>query len=570
MTNSKQTLNKEAWIKRFKSTHGDRYDYSKFAYVNSHTKIEIICRIHGSFFQNPNNHKNSQGCPACQSIFNQPGREKLSILIEEGGRIHGNRYSYDRAIYLGAMETTTITCELHGDFLQTPQSHVVSKNGCPECAKLKRSATRIYNAGKAFPVKARERHGHRYDYSEVQYTGAHDDVTIICEEHGPFTQMATNHLQGKGCQKCKGGVAIKLGDWLEQANNVHGQKFDYSKVTFSSVTHLVRIGCSDHGEFKQRAFLHLKSLEPCPECRPSKPWTIERFLSSAEAIHNNYYTYVNLPAVIDYNTPIEAICPEHGKWTIPSAGGHASESKPSGCPSCGIGKGGAARQITIEKVLEAFKNNHGDKYDPAKVKFSKVDAPIEFTCPEHGSVSLRTANLFIGDGCFHCREIKLTESRRLATDAFVSACLETHGNYYDYSDTIYRNVFSPIWVKCPKHGFFKQVAVTHREGSGCSACASHGFDPLAPCIFYYVKINRINEEPLWMIGITKNSFERRYTQAERSFMELIKIIYFETGSEALLYETSLKRKYQSRRFHGTSPLNVKLNSELFVENIFGK
>ena len=50
--------------------------------------------------------------------------------------------------------------------------------------------------------KAREIHGDKYDYSKVEYTNAHTKVCIICPIHGEFWQKPYNHLQGRGCQEC--------------------------------------------------------------------------------------------------------------------------------------------------------------------------------------------------------------------------------------------------------------------------------------------------------------------------------------------------------------------------------
>lgn len=58
----------ESFIKKSKEIHGNRYDYSKFEYVNCKTKGIIICPIHGDFMQTPDSHINKQcGCPRCGS-----------------------------------------------------------------------------------------------------------------------------------------------------------------------------------------------------------------------------------------------------------------------------------------------------------------------------------------------------------------------------------------------------------------------------------------------------------------------------------------------------------------------
>ena len=53
-----------------------------------------------------------------------------------------------------------------------------------------------------FVAKAREIHGDKYDYSKVVYSKMHDYITITCPKHGDFLQKAYSHLNGKGCSKC--------------------------------------------------------------------------------------------------------------------------------------------------------------------------------------------------------------------------------------------------------------------------------------------------------------------------------------------------------------------------------
>ena len=51
------------FIERAREMHGDRYDYSKSRYVNTSTKIKVMCREHGEFHQLPHNHLKGQNCP---------------------------------------------------------------------------------------------------------------------------------------------------------------------------------------------------------------------------------------------------------------------------------------------------------------------------------------------------------------------------------------------------------------------------------------------------------------------------------------------------------------------------
>ena len=59
-------ITREEFFDKALKVHGDRYDYSKAEHVNSKTKIELICPIHGSFFITPSEHMRGSGCPKCR------------------------------------------------------------------------------------------------------------------------------------------------------------------------------------------------------------------------------------------------------------------------------------------------------------------------------------------------------------------------------------------------------------------------------------------------------------------------------------------------------------------------
>jgi very-short-patch-repair endonuclease len=58
-------MSQEKFIDKINNIHTFKYDYSKVEYVNARTKIEIICKEHGEFWQLPNLHTQGQGCPRC-------------------------------------------------------------------------------------------------------------------------------------------------------------------------------------------------------------------------------------------------------------------------------------------------------------------------------------------------------------------------------------------------------------------------------------------------------------------------------------------------------------------------
>jgi len=66
-TRSFTVLGLNEFIIKSNVIHKNKYDYSKVNYVNSYTKVEIICPKHGSFLQKPNDHISSKaGCPVCK------------------------------------------------------------------------------------------------------------------------------------------------------------------------------------------------------------------------------------------------------------------------------------------------------------------------------------------------------------------------------------------------------------------------------------------------------------------------------------------------------------------------
>jgi len=59
----------EEFIEDARRVHGDKYDYSEVDYKNNKTKVSIICKKHGLFYQTPNDHLSGYGCKKCGNIF---------------------------------------------------------------------------------------------------------------------------------------------------------------------------------------------------------------------------------------------------------------------------------------------------------------------------------------------------------------------------------------------------------------------------------------------------------------------------------------------------------------------
>jgi hypothetical protein len=116
-----------------------------------------------------------------------------------------------------------------------------------------------------FIEKSIKIHNNKYDYSKVEYKAAKIKVPITHPEHGEFLQTPVNHLQGQRCSKCSGIYRYNNNEWIDKAKNVHGERYDYSKVVYENNSTKIRIICKEHGEFRQRPSNHIKGKN-CPNC----------------------------------------------------------------------------------------------------------------------------------------------------------------------------------------------------------------------------------------------------------------------------------------------------------------
>lgn len=134
---SDRKLTTEEFIEKAKAVHGNFYNYSKVKYVNSKTKVVIICPKHGAFEQSPNAHLHGYGCIECgfERTAND-SRLTKEEFISKARLIHSNKYDYSKVKYVRNDVKVIITCPKHGDFEQKPMSHLVGQ-GCKHCRETK-------------------------------------------------------------------------------------------------------------------------------------------------------------------------------------------------------------------------------------------------------------------------------------------------------------------------------------------------------------------------------------------------------------------------------------------------
>jgi hypothetical protein len=179
-------------IEKLKFVRGDEYDYSHSIYKNSTEKIEIICKIHGPFWQYIYDHLKGSGCPKCKKVSIPTTDE----FIEKSSLIHENEYDYSKIKYKNSKTKIEIICKIHGPFWQLPYNHLKGR-GCPLCG----IENQRYTINEFIDISSKI-HENNYDYSQSKYINVFSKIKIVCPIHGSFLQTPHAHLNGQGCPKC--------------------------------------------------------------------------------------------------------------------------------------------------------------------------------------------------------------------------------------------------------------------------------------------------------------------------------------------------------------------------------
>ena len=334
-----------------------------------------------------------------------PKHITTEMFIEKAKAVHSDIYDYSKVHYEDSRIKVCIICSEHGEFWQTPHSHLKGY-GCSKCGR-KNSAKSHTKSTAMFIAEARAAHGDKYDYSKTEYKHSRLKIRVICPNHGEFSQLPYNHLVGEGCPFCGVNVISEKNTksteyFIEKARSVHKDRYDYSKVEYVDSKTNVCIICSEHGEFWQRPNRHLRG-SGCPVCGRNSMadkgrLSLSEFVKKASGVHGNTYDY----SKVDYKnmqTKVCIICPEHGEfWQTPQ--GHLNGR---GCAECASMKLGSHCRSNTEEFIQKAKQIHGDKYDYSHTEYILSSVKVCIICPKHGEFWQMPSIHLLGSGCPNCR-----------------------------------------------------------------------------------------------------------------------------------------------------------------------
>ena len=121
-------MTKDEFVEKARFVHGDKYDYSKTEIGKADDKVCIICPTHGEFYANIHKHLSGVNCPKCTKNKKMTTAE----FIDAARKVHGGKYDYSKVEYVNSSTKVCITCPVHGEYWQTPHSHL-SGQGCKFC-----------------------------------------------------------------------------------------------------------------------------------------------------------------------------------------------------------------------------------------------------------------------------------------------------------------------------------------------------------------------------------------------------------------------------------------------------
>jgi very-short-patch-repair endonuclease len=224
-TSNKVKNSSDKWRQIIREKHGNKYLYYNIDGELTKNKILYIrCDKHGDFSQKLIYHKD-YGCKKCgyDSIDKS---ERISKFILSVNKKWSNFYNYDKFEYVNSSTKSIIICPIHGEFLQTPNTHL--KCGCKKCGYDKVSRLGKMCAEEFFN-KCNNIHNFKYDYSESIYINSRAKIKIICPLHGIFIQCAQSHMSGSSCPNCresKGERQISL--YLNSNNIEHIRQYKFN------------------------------------------------------------------------------------------------------------------------------------------------------------------------------------------------------------------------------------------------------------------------------------------------------------------------------------------------------
>ena len=198
-----------------------------------------------------------------------------------------------------------------------------------------------------------------------------------------------------------------------------------------------------------------------------KRWDTATFIEAARKKHGDKYDYSRV-RYKSMREPVVIICPVHGEFTQKPLV-HLSKDCAGGCRQCAYDK----RRLSTQVFVERAKKVHGERYDYSKTRYHGNNRKkVTIICPEHGAFEQEPCQHLLGRGCPQCGYRLAADKRTKSIERRLADFRRIHGDVYEYDVSTIGTVYDPMRIKCPVHGWFEQLLMVHRAGSGCPQCGA--------------------------------------------------------------------------------------------------
>lgn len=189
------------------------------------------------------------------------------------------------------------------------------------------------------------------------------------------------------------------------------------------------------------------------------------FVIKAQKVHGSAYDYSGVVYTGGYvKIPIK--CLSHGVFQQRPY----SHLSGVGCPKCARGRITKSHLLTTEIFVQSAKRIF-PQYDYSEVNYVKSKEPVILSCPTHGRFKRKPNEILNGLGCQECGWDRMRNHKRLSKESFIAKSRAVHGDEFDYSQAIYKNMSTKVAIVCPKHGVFHQIPKNHiRLKHKCPVC----------------------------------------------------------------------------------------------------
>lgn len=167
-----------------------------------------------------------------------------------------------------------------------------------------------------------------------------------------------------------GRPRITQEEFIHRAQELHNNKYDYSKTKYHMMHKHVTITCLLHGDFQVLPCNHVKELSSgyspsgCPECgrnhviqrNKGERIPFEVFVSRADKVHSVHYSYVE-GSYSGVNNKLTIICPEHGAFHQQGV----NHLRGTGCPRCKNSRGETIIAKTLSREGIPFHQHYKEK-----------------------------------------------------------------------------------------------------------------------------------------------------------------------------------------------------------------